>query len=59
MVSKECNKGQALICAKQAFMLNNAIGVEYDDEKFFNVATQACELGHEEMCVRLKRGEFD
>lgn len=58
LVSKECNKGQALMCAKQAFMLKNSVGVERDDNKLLGAATRACELGHEEMCVRLKREEF-
>ena len=58
LVAKECNKGQALMCAKQAWMIKNAMGVERDDKKVFKVASRTCELGHKEICVRIERGEF-
>ena len=58
-LAKECGKGQAIMCAKQAWMIKNSIGVEYDDAKLFEIASRACELGHNDICTRLKRGEFD
>ena len=58
LVAKECDKGNALMCAKQAYMLNNSTGVERDDEKILEVVSRACDLGNEQMCLRLERGEF-
>ncbi len=59
LVAKECDKGQALMCAKQAWMIKNSMGVENDEKKLYEVATRACELGHDELCGRLERGEFN
>ena len=58
LVAKECTKGQALMCAKQAWMIKNSIGVDYNEKKLYEVATRACELGHDELCNRLERGEI-
>ena len=47
------------MCAKQAWMIKNTMGVENDEKKLYEVATRACELGHDELCGRLERGEFN
>jgi len=53
LISTECDKDNALACAKLGSMYRRGRGIERDDNKAFELVSHACDLGFNEACDHL------
>lgn len=53
LISIECEKGNALACAKLGSLYRRGRGVDRDDQQAYKLVDQACTMGLEEACDHL------